>query len=107
MTTHTTGHGRPHGGNGYFPHRIWNKATNISRKPEVSGFILINCFNSCNDSLFSDMTHCTKVTEPVSLLQCHPVMCLQFTHVRSFVFRATPVLGLRLGLATFVFYCVF
>ena len=34
----------------------WDKETNMSRKREISSLIPIKWFNSCNDSLFANMT---------------------------------------------------
>jgi len=51
-------HRRPQGGgNGYFPPlEIGTKEPQISRKRKISILILISWVNSCNNTLFADMT---------------------------------------------------
>jgi len=51
------GHGRPQGGKGICPlPRNWDWEGKNSGKREISSLILISWVNSCNDSLFADMT---------------------------------------------------
>jgi len=50
-------HGRPQGGKQTFAiPGNWDEEPKISNKPEISSLIPIDLFNSCNDSLFADMT---------------------------------------------------
>ena len=51
-------HGRPHGGKkrAFAPSGHWNQEAKISRKRESCSLFLFSWDNSCNSSLFADMS---------------------------------------------------